>query len=255
MAAGAISFAEVDPRIKRDILQGYELDSLVNNMADQPNQDGKFRQRDGLWFYEDRLYIPNVAVIRQTHSCLSITTHPCTDTWGLTKPWQHCRKYSTGSEIVHQNLQLLPTKQAQQHEKGRAAPEPGHPGILLAECKHRLYHPAARDAKRQRRLDGGGQPLVQNGHTDPDADDSDGGWRRQAILRERLQGSWPCPSYPTVSQGSREISGTICGSWIWSLSAVTGFIRLAAAPRFKSNHAGHPFRKPGRTSGCCISSA
>jgi len=66
MAAGAISFTEVDPRIKRDILQGYELDSLVNNMAGQPNQDGKFKQRDGLWFYEDRLYIPNVAVVRQT---------------------------------------------------------------------------------------------------------------------------------------------------------------------------------------------
>ena len=47
----------------------------------------------------------------------------------------------------------------------------------------------------------------------------------------------------------------ICVSWIWSLSAVTGFIRLAAAPLSKSNPAGQPFRTPGRTSGCCISSA
>ncbi len=35
-------------------------------MADQPNQEQEFQQRDGLWFYEDRLYIPNVAVVRQT---------------------------------------------------------------------------------------------------------------------------------------------------------------------------------------------
>jgi RNase H-like domain found in reverse transcriptase len=141
MVANGISFAKIIPDTGEKIKAAYTTDELIINPETRAD---KFSQKEGMWTYDGRLYIPDSPAIRQQilsefrdtpmHGHMGVEENTSCHTELLL-----LATHDRVDQAVHQNMRILPTKQIQQPQKGWVTTVIGHSRLSNAELQHGLH--------------------------------------------------------------------------------------------------------------------